>query len=711
MLFLDTETCGLTGPIIIIQYQLDNESPKIHHVWSEPVHKTLRLIEWICQQTVCAYNLTFDWFQLTKLYNLLSAQNKSTFPNPEVVANGNQRIFDYALRPKGALDLYSAAKKTAYQELMSRDEVRIRRVPNALSWILAEELKARVKLESIYFARGTQGYEWKVEPIEHDPRFCNIVLRFKATLKLKKLCSHIFKTQFQDYPLPISMMPEEQSFNPYSTGWLEKINEQIKFWKNSKAALSYAQQDIILLQRLYEHLNYPSEDDDSILACAVGCARWLGFSVDESILQEQYNDNQTLTRDFPINYNSHPETLRYITASLSDIDKLFVTNTTKKTLLFLSKRNDETAKRASSVLQVRKAKKVMDNLTKLIYVKRFCPDFNIIGARSGRMSGGSGEFFTGSSINPQGMQRNKSFRSIFTLADSGQILSGGDFEQFELSIAEAVYKDSQFTKDLQSGRSIHATLGTFLYDKSYDDVLSSKNSENNLYNPAKNTMFAWMYGAEDDKLATTAGVSIEKARLAKIDLYKRYPKVQQGRQRVYNLFCSMSQPNGLGTQVIWRDAAKYVETLFGFRRYFTLENRICQEIFSLANNPPNNLRSTALVNRSKRQQTEQGAVQSALYSACFQIQAANMRAAANHEIQGTGGQITKTLQAALWLMQPVGASKPLIKTLNIHDEILAVHSPKLHLEPVVDSVVEDFRKYIPFLAINWKKGLKNWAEK
>ena len=37
----------------------------------------------------------------------------------------------------------------------------------------------------------------------------------------------------------------------------------------------------------------------------------------------------------------------------------------------------------------------------------------------------------------------------------------------------------------------------------------------------------------------------------------------------------MTQPGGIGTKVVWKDPADYAETMLGFRRYFTLENRIC----------------------------------------------------------------------------------------------------------------------------------------
>ena len=75
----------------------------------------------------------------------------------------------------------------------------------------------------------------------------------------------------------------------------------------------------------------------------------------------------------------------------------------------------------------------------------------------------------------------------------------------------------------------------------------------------------------------------------------------------------MKQPAGIGSQVIWDDPAEYVESFLGFRRYFTLENKICRALFDLARHPPKGWRNHQVkVVRSNRYQTAGGAVASAL---------------------------------------------------------------------------------------------------
>ena len=125
--------------------------------------------------------------------------------------------------------------------------------------------------------------------------------------------------------------------------------------------------------------------------------------------------------------------------------------------------------------------------------------------------------------------------------------------------------------------------------------------------------------------------------------------MKKWRKRVADNFCSMRQPGGIGSAVVWVDPADYCETFLGFRRYFTLENLIAKALFDLARKPPAKWKDVKVkVVRRDRVQTAGGAVASALYGAAFSMQAANMRAAANHEIQSPGAEITASGE------QPIG---------------------------------------------------------
>jgi hypothetical protein len=72
MIYFDTETCGLHGMCVLIQYAEDDGPVVLHHVWKRPIQETLELIEWFCENEVCGFNLTFDWFHISKLYTTFS---------------------------------------------------------------------------------------------------------------------------------------------------------------------------------------------------------------------------------------------------------------------------------------------------------------------------------------------------------------------------------------------------------------------------------------------------------------------------------------------------------------------------------------------------------------------------------------------------------------------------------------------------------------
>ena len=72
MLYYDTETCGFHGPIILIQYAEDRGDIVLYNVWKHSISETLELIEWMMSKTVIGFNLTFDHFHLSQMYNSLS---------------------------------------------------------------------------------------------------------------------------------------------------------------------------------------------------------------------------------------------------------------------------------------------------------------------------------------------------------------------------------------------------------------------------------------------------------------------------------------------------------------------------------------------------------------------------------------------------------------------------------------------------------------
>ncbi len=396
--------------------------------------------------------------------------------------------------------------------------------------------------------------------------------------------------------------------------------------------------------------------------------------------------------------------------------------------------------RAEEVLTARMATKEIELYDKLLRAGRFHASFVVIGTLSSRMAGSD-------KLNAQGIKKTKEVRRCFPLAFPGYQLCGGDFKSFEVVLADSVYGDDDLRRDLQTknvctgckgtgldkgkpcadcdppgsgqcDQSIHAIFGTFVYPgMSYVDILNTKGTKEDLYTRAKSAVFAMLYGGEGYTLMTRLGVAIEVADKAYQLFTGKYKKVGEERRKVFNMFCSMVQPGGSGTRVEWHQPADYIESIFGFRRYFTLENQICQALFQLAEKVPKAWRELKIkVTRNKKTGREQfvaGAVQSALFGAAFQIQAGNMRAAANHVIQSAGAQVTKHLQRKIWDLQPAGVHEFKVMPMNVHDELMVPTKPEVveQLGSVVHDVVESFRPRVPLIGIDWGSELNSWADK
>ena len=419
------------------------------------------------------------------------------------------------------------------------------------------------------------------------------------------------------------------------------------------------------------------------------------------------------------------------------------------------------AYRAKEVLDARHATKENEIYDKLLLAGRFHASFKVIGALSSRMSGTDG-------LNAQGINKAKNVRDCFPLAWPGFSLDGGDFAGFEVTLAEACYNDPDLRKALltceycdgqmiiekgdifcpacvcrernsdkecekcnqnkakvgeeiycpscdKDGKAIHALFGVNVYpEHTYKSLKATKGTADDKYTRAKSAVFAMFYGGEGPTLQDRLGVDLETANKAFIEFGRQFKQVGIARKRIIDLFCSMRQPGGIGSRVEWHEPADKIESLFGFPRYFTLENRICRALFDLAEKPPRSWKDLKIrVLRRDRFQLAEGATRSALFAAAFNIQSSSMRAAANHEIQSSGANITKTVQRKIWDVQPHGINEWRVQCMNVHDEIMASVKPEYSQEVkrVVNESVESVRPKVPLIKMDWHIGLGSWADK
>jgi DNA polymerase I-like protein with 3'-5' exonuclease and polymerase domains len=250
---------------------------------------------------------------------------------------------------------------------------------------------------------------------------------------------------------------------------------------------------------------------------------------------------------------------------------------------------------------------------------------------------------------------------------------------------------------------------------SYEDILETAGTNDDRYTKGKQGFFASiLYGGNHLTLARKLGVNEEDGKAAIEKLLKKYRDVNAWRVGIAKAFQSMTQPEGLGKRIYWNTPPDYCESFLGFRRYYTLENKICEALYTLARKLPkewqkNNVKCV----RSNRVQYATGAVSSALFGAAFGLQSANVRSAANHQIQSPGAQLTKRAQRLVWDLQPSGVGKWCVAPMQIHDEIVAVTSPE-YVQPVADcinSTVESFKEKVPLIGMTWKANVNSWGDK
>ena len=753
--YLDSETCGLHGVAVLLQYAWDDGPIELHDVWLRPMGETMELIEKVMENDLIGFNLAFDHFHLCKLYTMFGEfGDYNAIPKDHVEALAKlepQARFGPCLKPKRALDLMLHARKGPYQSLMAREDVRIKKVPRILAQRLADELEQRIQMDGIYFARRKDKYapKWMPYDIEGEPNFQDVVLRFAPKGDLKTLAKHALKIEdsvllrYTDVEIDHKLRPEEMGWAPFALAvgrpgrwkgaWPEVLKFHIDHWQYRRDARKYAEDDVIYTRGLEKHFGSPEPgDDDSELACMVAAVRWHGFNVDLESMQKQKVEALKKAAGVP---TAPGAACKWIQQVMDDSSKKIMGKATDKVMLTKLATGDASgcdctfdddlknqdcplcnntrkgpwAERAGAVLTARKGLKEAELYDKIIAAARFHASFIVIGTLSSRMAGADG-------LNPQGINRATEVRRCFIFADPGFVLCGGDFDSFEVVLADAAYNDPALRRALQQGKSIHALFGAKLYpDQTYESIIKSKGSKvQDYYTIAKSSVFAMIYGGDDKTLVGKYQVDPAIAEKAYKEFLEDYPEVGKSRQKIFDAFCSMQQPRP-GGPVVWHEPAEYIESLQGFRRYFTLENEICRALFTLGENPPQEWVDLKIkcVRREGRTQFVGGATRSALFGAAFAIQAAAMRAAANHVIQSSGATITKKVQRRVWDFQPCGVHPWMVVPCNIHDEVLAPCRPEIAeaVQAAVYATIETFRPQVPLIAMTWKIGMKSWAEK
>lgn len=751
MYFYDTETLGFYGQPVTVQYALNNDTPTIYNFWTNPVSKSLKLIEDFMEEGVCGFNLTFDHFQLCKIYTLFEVILKDhgdivpRYLNKDYLIEAEYRARDGSfLRPRHALDLMLFVQKGPYQHCMERKDLRIRKIPVQIVKHLCHFLNQQIKMDPILFKGGaaswshSQSKDHLKKPI---PGFHDVFLKFTPSLALKSIAEDIGLVQEakrfkdimpEDFPLEFGFAPFAKAFygvkkwsqfektfikkhgvaykeklkKPHMGTWVDYLDEFIEYWETNQEAREYALDDVIYTRGIWEHYGRPEpDDDDSILACCVATCRWRGYTLDlEALnaLKPKLRATMKIFKDF----NKTKEVRHYITELMSPVEreiilKLIGDCTDEVSLKKVVTRGGPSGERAQIILDARQAKVELNMVEKLCLAGRFHASFRIIGTLSSRMSGADG-------LNPQGIKREKYMRKCFPLAEGEYTLCGGDFSGFEVCIFEAVSNDPQLRKDLLSGKKIHATFGSHMYGMTYEEILATEKTANDLYTKSKSGLFAMLYGGEAPTLQRRLGVTLEQAECGQSTFLASYPKALEARLKLKQDFTPMVSDEGGFNWVKHEDS---VESLFGFKRYFTIEFSAAKALFDCISKIPDSWKVGEVFRTKGRAQTFAGAIMSAIYGAIGGIQGAVYRQAVNHRIQSTGAQVTKKLERLIWELQPIGAHKCVVQPFNVHDEIMCPTTKPDEVTKIVRQLVEDTKSTIPLVAISWEERMNSWAEK
>jgi hypothetical protein len=368
MIFLDSETVGYHGPIVIIQYAIDDGPIQIHNVWKESPWETMQLIESFMNHSegLCGFNLAFDHFHFCQMYTtlrLLPDKDKILEDQLEAYAEAEPLGRDGpCLKPAKACDIMLLARQGPYQSTMDRGDIRIRRVPTVLAWQLAQELEHRIPLKDIYFARRKDKYaqKWQIYDIEDDdgainPDFKDIVLKFAPSSALKALADDALEIEpenlllFADIELSKNVLPVEVGYAPFAKAignksnwrgsWPDVIRHHITHWSYNRIARQYASDDVKYTRALWHLFGEPAGgDDDSELACMVGAVRWHGYKINIEHVKELKKKAKEAGRK-TVNGKAFTiptapvQSRYYVTEFMDETSKLILQGSTKRVLL------------------------------------------------------------------------------------------------------------------------------------------------------------------------------------------------------------------------------------------------------------------------------------------------------------------------------------------------------------------------------------------
>lgn len=537
----DTETMGLHGPMVILQYQFDDDdSPVLYNPWLEPVSKTILLIRRMVASRVVAHNITFDWAKIQSFYNAIVALAKSQGLEARPIDHLNEMVdliyserSAYCLKPKQAVCTLMLCQKQVGGAALAMKEIRVRKVPTVAAETVAYVLNKNTNIPEIMFANRKQNKDipWTIAEHDDGPEWSDVLLKFAPSNRLKdiaKLVLGVEAVQKLGTDLRPDEYPAEEGYAPYCNLldeggywytpkpkgkaqpvarklWPLLLHDHINFWNNDPQAVKYALDDIVLLKMLFEHLGSPETDFDSEVGCQVASVRMAGFDIDKARLAEGMLESQAEVDKAEINVDSPKQVKGYILDALDELEAFVVAEgcARKKldhiiNIFTLEKEEECECDESTHCLRCNSRRyvgpgpmPVVDRANHILNVRNHRKRLQLYrkldkaqaAYPSFKVIGTkSGRMAGADGLNWHGVDSSQSIREIMSMvedhgANPDWVVSGGDFDSQELSIMAATMKDEALSDDIRTGKSLHAVFAEAASGIPYDQIMANKSKD------------------------------------------------------------------------------------------------------------------------------------------------------------------------------------------------------------------------------------------
>lgn len=709
-IYIDCETLGLNGGVATIQFSLDRQPVKIIHVWKlwkELDLRVIKQIEWLKdilsdpENKVIGFNLSYDLYHQYRVFH--------QYYHDEILESVDRPCLPLKSRP---VDLYNHAFQKSilapYAFAQNSELATIRDIPEKLADVVIKAIEDNMAglIPSVAKVKHTIHKEKKHGDIE----MVSITFSLDLSLSLKTLIkvydeNSDILTLSDHWELPNF---EEKLYLPYPSGnYTELMKKNLVILNNPNSLFwKYCVNDIHYLWRLEDELGQCDPDDNDYNIAVNAYTRYKGFRINRSYLEGLFETDTLKIKELEFvysdwNLNSPDQKKKLLQGSGLD-----VLNTSKETLentLKLLSQESESFKEEIRILTDLvlhgTLKQKLNQLSHLLesQTHRGHPELNIIGTSTGRAAGAGG-------LNWQGIGRNSGIRQ-------GILTSwGGDFDAFEISIAQSVYQDKQMDADLRDGIDLHSMSATMFYDTlNYPEfILHKKESpyKDQRYH-AKQSNFAILYGGGPVNISQECGTPMEQAEKGYEKFFDRYTGIKEYFEKNEKSFYTVDVKTW--SEHCIEKMSDQIEDIFGNKQSFRFEKKICNLFWHLGmkdivkRSIPELSELKIVRKEMKGEQTWNNCVKSAFLGSVITMQQAILRRAINTPVQMTGAYITKKLIRRLW-------TEHYSPMLNIHDEIIFPDYAEENFSDTVKNFIEEKKSLIPFLSMAFKK-ISNWGEK